>query len=74
MREKNEGLNFGCTANGSKEGCVNVKFIVGISHGKGVFLCHHYKKALTADKMVQIIETAMPEAFDKSMIHLVEEF
>ena len=25
------------------------------------------QKALTGDKMVQIIETAMPEAFDKSI-------
>ena len=40
--------------------------MVGISHGKGVVMCHHYKKALTADKMVQIIETAMPEDFDKN--------
>ena len=66
-RKRNEGLNFGCTAKDSKEGCVNVNFMVGISYSKGVVLCHHYKKALTADKMVQIIETAMPEAFDKSV-------
>ena len=66
-RKRNEGLKFGCTAKGSKEGCVNVNFMVGISQSKGVVLCHHYKKALTADKMVQIIETAMPEAFDKSV-------
>ena len=43
-REKNEELNFGCTAKGSKEGCVNVNFKVGISYGKGVILCHHFKK------------------------------
>ena len=73
-RKRNEGLKFGCTAKGSKEGCVNVNFMVGISHGKGVVLCHHYKKALTADKMVQIIETSMPEALTKALIHLVEEF
>ena len=40
--------------------------MVGISHGKGVVLYHHYKKALTTDKMVQIIETAVSESFDKS--------
>ena len=66
-RKRNEGLKFGCTAKGSKEGCVNINFMVGISRSKGVVLCHHYKKALTADKMVQIIETAMSEAFDKSI-------
>ena len=53
-----------------KEGCVHVNFIVGISHSKGVVLCHHYKKANTANKMVQIIETAMSEAFDKSIASL----
>ena len=41
--------------------------MVGISHSKGVVPSHYYKKAPTADKMVQIIETAMPEAFDKSI-------
>ena len=40
--------------------------MVGISHSKGVVPSHYYKKAPTSDKMVQIIETAMPEAFDKS--------
>ena len=40
--------------------------MVGISHSKGVVLYHHYKKALTTDKMVQIIETAVSESFDKS--------
>ena len=66
-RKRNERLNFGCTVKDSKEGCVNVNFMVGISHSKGAVLCHHYEKAVTADKMVQIIETAMPEAFDKSV-------
>ena len=66
-RKRNEGLKFRCTVKGSKEGCVNVNFMIDISHSKGAVLCHHYKKALTADKMVQIIEPAMPEAFDKSV-------
>ena len=66
-RKRNEGLKFGCTAKGTKEGSINVNFVVGISQSKGVVLCHHYKKALTADKMVQIIETALPEAFDESV-------
>jgi len=38
-RLRNEGLNFGCTAKGNTEGRNNVKFMVGISHGKGVILC-----------------------------------
>ena len=40
--------------------------MIGRSHSKGVFLCYHYEKALTTDKMVQTIETAMSEAFGKS--------
>ena len=48
--------------------------MVGISHGKGVVLCHYYKKALTADKMVQIIEISIPEAFDKSIDSFGQEF
>ena len=72
--KRNEGLKLGCAAKVSKEGCVNVNFIVGISHSKGVVLCHHYKKELTADKMVQIIETAMPEAFDKNSELIGKEF
>ena len=41
--------------------------MIGISHSKGVVLCYHYEKALTTDKMVQIIETAVSEAFGKSI-------
>ena len=51
-KKVNEGLQFECTDKGSKEDCVNVNFMVGISHSKGVALYHHYKKTLTAYKMV----------------------
>ena len=51
-RKRNEGLKFRCTVKASKEGCVNVNFVVRISHSKAVVLCHHYKHALAADKMV----------------------
>jgi len=65
-RKRCEGLKFGCTAKGSKEGSVNANFMVGISYGKGVVLCHHYKKAITGDKMVNIINNSFPNAFEKS--------
>ena len=58
-RKRDEGLKLECTAKSSKEVLVNINFMVGISHSKGVVLCRHYKKALTADKMVQIIEIAV---------------
>ena len=67
MEEKKWRIIIGSTFKGSKEDCVNVNLLVGISHSRGAVLCHHYEKAVTADKMVQIIETAMPEAFDKSI-------
>ena len=37
-----EGLDIKCVAKGNKEGCVNAKFMVGISHGKGVLFCKQY--------------------------------
>lgn len=66
-RKQNEGLKFGCTAKGSKEGAVNANFIVGICHSKGVILCDYYPNAITADKMVSIIKNSMPAAFDNSI-------
>jgi len=66
-RLKNEGLKPGCTAKGSKEGCINANFMVGISYGRGVVLCEHYTKSITGEKMENIILTAMPEALEKSV-------
>ena len=38
-RKSTEGLSIKCVAKGKKEGCVSAKFMVGISHGKGVLFC-----------------------------------
>jgi len=45
-RKKGEGLAFGCTSKGKKEGTGGhyVKLIVAISYGKGVVLCEPYQK------------------------------
>ena len=46
--------------------------MIGRSHSKGVVLCYHYEKALTTDKMVQTIETAMSEAFLKLLAEAMD--
>jgi len=65
-RKNSEGLTFGCTAKGSKEGCVNVNFMVGISYTKGVVLCEPYQK-ITGDKMAEIVENKLPGALERSV-------
>jgi len=45
-RKKSEGLTRGCLVKGSKSGTGGkvAKFMVAISHGKGVLVCERYKK------------------------------
>ena len=45
-RKKSEGLTQGCQAKGRKVGTGGkvAKFIVAISHGKGVLVCDRYEK------------------------------
>ena len=66
-RKKNEGLKLGCTAKGSKVGCVNANFMVAMSYDHGVVLCEHYTKSITGEKMENIVLNAMPEAFKNSV-------
>ena len=46
-RKRSEGLEFGCTAKGRKEGQVNINFMVAIAHNKSVVLCQRYDGAIT---------------------------
>lgn len=43
-RKRSEGLSYGCTSKGRKEGTGGkyAKFVVAISHGKGVVVCAPY--------------------------------
>ncbi len=45
-RKKSEGLTFGCTGKGRKEGTGGrvLKLMVAISYGKGVIVCEPYEK------------------------------
>lgn len=66
-RKRSEGLKRGCTAKGSKEGAVNVNFMVGISYHNGVVLCEQYSGAINGRKMADMIHSAFPPAFQKSI-------
>jgi len=66
-RRKSEGLEFGLTAKGKKEGAVNRNFMVGISYNKGVVLCEEYFGAINGKKMVRIVDEHFPQAFENSI-------
>ena len=63
-RRSDEGLVV--TSKGKKEGVRNCNFMVGISYLYGVVLCEPYSGSITGEKMVEIVETAFPLAFQKS--------
>jgi len=65
-RLKNEGLKFGCTAKGCKEGVRNANFMVGISYGKGVTLCQQYSGSITGAKFATIVQDHMPASLENS--------
>ena len=65
-RRENEGLSFGCTAKGKKEGTNQVRFFVGISYGKGVVLCEHYEGNVTGALIAEFVEKHFDSAFMKS--------
>lgn len=65
-RLRNEGLELGCTAKGSKEGRKQAKFMVAISYGKGVVMCIHYTGRLNASTYAEFVENQFPRAFAKS--------
>ena len=65
-RKRSEGLEFGCTAKGRKEGQVNINFMVAIAHNKGVVLCQRYDRAITAQKMADLVDQHFERAFEKS--------
>ena len=62
-RKPTEGLDINCVAKGKKEGCTNAKFMVGISHGKGVLFCKQYFGAITGLKFRSIMRSTFKAAF-----------
>ena len=65
-RKKGEGLAYGCTAKGKKEGSTNANFMVAISYGKGVVLCKQYFGNITGAKFADIVKSDFPTAFQES--------
>ena len=61
-----EGLDINCVAKGKKEGCDNAKFMVRISHGKGVLFCKQYFGAITGLKFRSIMRSMFKAAFTTS--------
>ena len=66
-RKKSEGLNYGCTSKGKKEGCVNANFMVAISFNKGVVLCEQYFGHITGQKVADLIKEKFADAFKNSV-------
>lgn len=65
-RRPNEGLSYGCTAKGKKEGSTQVKFMVAISYDRGVVLCEQYKQ-ISGPKYAKMCDECLPQAFDLSI-------
>ena len=66
-RKRGEGLDFGCTAKGRKEGVTNCNFMVAISYNKGVVMCQQYEGTITGAKMADIALNNMPQALELSI-------
>eukprot|EP00111_Clytia_hemisphaerica_P016448 TCONS_00048723-protein len=62
-RRRDEGLTFGCTAKGQKEGSTQIKFMVAISFQQGVVLCEQYENRLCGRKFSTMIRKKFPVAF-----------
>jgi len=65
-RKKTEGLSFGCTAKGKKEGTKQKKFMVAISYNKGVVMCKEFDFRLNGYKFARMVRRDFPLAFSLS--------
>ena len=65
-RLKGEGLSFGCTAKGKKEGATYANFMVAISYGKGAVIAKQYFGSITGQKFADIVSSEFPNAFSMS--------
>lgn len=66
-RQKKEGLEFGCTAKGKKEGATNANFMVAISYDRGVVMCEQYFGSITGAKFADIVNSHFESAFERSI-------
>ena len=66
-RRRDEGLSYGCTAKGKKEGSTQVKFMVAISYQQGVVLCEQYDNRLCGRSFSTMVRKKFPLAFSLSI-------
>ena len=64
---RNEGLNVGCTTKGAKEGCKQVKFLVGMAHNVGIVLCKERTQPMSGTYYAELVLEAFPTAFERTM-------
>lgn len=64
-RKRGEGLKRKYTAKGKKEGTGGrvARFMVAITHGKGVIKCYHYNDHINAEKFADFVREHFPEMF-----------
>ena len=65
-RRPNEGLTYGCTAKGKKEGSVQARFMIAISFQRGVVLCEQYDE-ISGEKFAKMMDSCLPQAFQLSI-------
>jgi transposase len=65
-RRPGEGLLRGCTTKGCKEGTGGkvAKFVVSITHGKGVISCEPYDNIMTGAFFAQFVDDHFADIFD----------
>ena len=63
-RKRGEGLDYGCTARGKKEGQTNLNFMVAIAYDHGVVICEQYYGSITGEKFANIVKKTFPAAFE----------
>ena len=66
-RKRSQGLKPECCAKGKKEGSGGrvAKFMVAISHRKGIIKCYQYEGRINGEKFVKFIEEHFPDMFLK---------
>ena len=62
-----EGLHQECSTKDNKEGTVGckAKFMVSISHGRGVVKCFQYERNIKGQLFLQFVRDKFPHFFSK---------
>ena len=65
VRDRGERRAKACCAKGKNEGSPGIvpKFMVAVSHSKGIIKCYHYEGGTNGEKIVNLIEGQFPNLF-----------